>query len=175
MSAFLLIACGGPSLEKYYVENQENDNFVVLNIPADILISNDSALSEKEKASLESIEKANVLAFPLNAENKVVFEEEKTELEQILKNKKYKLLMKFGGSDQQFKLMYTGDSEAIDEMVVYGASKEMGFGVARILGDNMNPNGMIKLMKALKNSDAEINLEGIEAFGEIFEQKRDSL
>lgn len=175
LSAFLLVACGGPSLEKYYVDNQEKDNFVVMNIPSSMLVGDVSELSEKEKETLQKVEKANVLAFPLNEENKAVFEKEKAELETILKDEKYKLLMKFGSSDQQFKLMYVGAPESIDEMIVYGASEEMGFGVARILGDDMDPSGMIKLMKSLKDKNVEVNIEGLEEIKKAFEKEHDSL
>ena len=168
-----LIACNGPSLEKYYVDHQEQDDFVVLNIPTSTLIADKSELSAEEIETLESMEKANILVFPLTDENKTVFEKEKADLENILKSEKYKLLMKFGSSDQQFKLMYEGDPESIDEMIVFGSSDEMGFGVARILGKNMNPGALVKLAKSLDSSS--INVEEIQGLKNIFESKKDSL
>lgn len=174
LCAVLLTACGGPSLEKYYVDNQEKENFVVVNVPSSMFLKDDSHLSETNKETLHNIEKANVLAYPLTAENKATFEAEKTELENILKDEKYKLLMKFGGEDHQFRVMYLGDPEAIDEMIVYGASNEFGFGVARILGDNMNPTEIIKLVKSMDSADLDVS--GLGNLKEIFQKhKQDSL
>lgn len=175
LSVFLLMACGGPSLEKYYVENQEKDNFVVVNVPSDVLIGDASKLSKEEKTTLKKIEKANVLAFPVNEKNKATFKKEKAELEKILKDEEYKLLMKFGSPEKEFKLMYTGDPEAIDEIIVYGSSEEAGFGVARILGNDMDLGAMMKLVKSLKEKNVELNIEGIEGLQTMFEKEEDSL
>lgn len=170
----MMIACGQPSLEKYYVDHQEKDNFIVMNIPSSMFMETDSKLSNEEKTTLKHVEKANILAFPLTKENKVTYEKEKAEVEEILKDEKYKLLMKIGGRDKQFKLMYLGDPNAIDEMIVYGSSDEAGFGVARILGDDMNPKAIIELVKSL--GDKNLNIEGIENLKAMFdEQKNDSL
>lgn len=169
--SLLLIACGKPSLEKYYVENQEKDNFVVVNIPAEMFFGNNQDFSAEQKKALEHIEKANILAFPLTDENRADFEREKAEVEKILENKQYKLLMQFGSTGNQVKMMYTGDPESIDEMIVYGSSDEAGFGVARILGDNMNPGQMIKLVKSMKDNGKSLGgIEGMDALKAAFEE-----
>lgn len=170
-----LIACNGPSLEKYYVENQDQKDFIVMSIPSSGLIADASTLSEKDRKTLNSIEKANILAFPVNNGNKTIYEKEKAELENILKDEKYKLLMKYGSEDGQFKLMYEGDPESIDEMIVFGSSDGTGFGVARILGNNMNPSDIMSLAKSLDSSN--IDLEGIKDLHKIFDSKvaKDSL
>lgn len=170
-----MVACGGPSLEKYYVNNQEKDNFIVVNVPANLFLENNAGLSTEEKATLQKVEKANVLVFLIKEGNEAVFKKEKATLENILKNEKYKLLMKFGSPERQFRLMYLGDADAIDEMIVYGSSSDMGFGVARILGDNMDPGKMIELMKSMQNKD-NLNIGGIKALSSIFSNKKqDSL
>lgn len=172
--SIMLIACSEPSLEKYYVDHQEKDNFIVMNIPSSMFVETGSELSKEEKATLEQVEKANILAFPVTKENKVVFEKEKAKVEKILKDEKYKLLIKMGTPDKQFRLMYLGDPNAIDEMIVYGSSDEAGFGVARILGDDMNPKAIIELVKSL--GDKNLNIEGMENLKAMFhEQKQDSL
>lgn len=168
--ALAMIACGEPSLEKYYVNNQEKDNFVVLNIPSSMFVNTDTVLSKKEKATLKSIEKANILVYPLTEGANTSFEKEKTKLGEILKDEKYTLLMKMGSSGKQFRLMYLGEPGSIDELIVYGYSDEIGFGVARILGDDMDPEAMIELAKSLKNSD-NLNFEGIKGLEAVFPQK----
>lgn len=172
---FSLVACGGPSLEKYYVENQEKDNFIVMNIPSNILSGAASdKLSEKEKTALQRVEKANILAFPLTGENKATFEKEKDALENILNDDHYKLLMKFGSAGNEVRLMYLGDPESIDEMIVYGASDERGFGVARILGNDMNPGDILNILKSL--DEDQLDMEGLGDFKAMLHKKdRDSL
>lgn len=173
--AIALFSCNGPSLENYYVDNQEQDGFIVLNVPTSALISDTSQFSAEEKQTFQSIEKANILVFPAKKENKEILKKKQDELEKILKDEDYKLLMKFGSADQQFKLMYEGDPESIDEMIVYGSSDEMGFGVARILGNNMNPGAIMKLAKSLDSTN--INLDGMKNLKEIIHSKveKDSL
>ncbi len=170
-----LIACDGPSLEKYYVNHENQDNFLVVNIPTSTLIGDTSKLSAEQVETLQSMKKANILVYPLNDKNKSAFEKEKADLENILKNENYKLLMKFGSSDKQFRLMYEGDPESIDEMVVFGSSDEMGFGVARILGKNMNPGEIMNLMKSLDSTT--INIDGMKKLKNIIRSKteKDSL
>ena len=40
--------------------------------------------------------------------------------------------------------------DEIDEVIAYGYSPKMGVGLARILGDNMNPSDIMKMMNEVK-------------------------
>ena len=48
---------------------------------------------------------------------------------------------------------FLGEEDAIDEVIFYGADKEMGFALVRILGDKMDPAKMMLLAQ-------EINIDG---------------
>ena len=50
---------------------------------------------------------------------------------------------------------YLGDEDAIDEVVIYGDSRENGFAVIRVLGKNMNPAYFVQLLRAIENADLE--------------------
>ena len=52
--------------------------------------------------------------------------------------------------------MYIGDDDAIDEVVVYGDIKNIGFGVVRILGNDMNPEQLASFASQLNSSDFDI-------------------
>lgn len=149
------------SLQEYYVENQEDENFMALDVPAS-MFANMEAMDEDQKATINSIKKINVLAFKAE-ENRPKFEEEKSRLDKIFKDKKYQLLMKYGGGGRKAELYFTGSEEAIDELIVYGYDDEKGLGVARVLGKDMNPQKIINLMKSLEKGD--LNLSSLKELG----------
>ncbi|SDR85410.1 DUF4252 domain-containing protein [Gramella sp. MAR_2010_147] len=161
----VLTSCNNEqSLQKYYVENQENTDFLALDIPTS-MFANSESLEMDEKETLQSIKKINVLALK-KEENPEKFEEEKVKLAEIFKNEKYQLLMKYGGGDRKAELYFTGKDDAIDELIVYGYDNEQGLGVARVLGEDMNPQKIMELMKSLDKDN--IDIEGIKGLGKIF-------
>lgn len=171
----VLISCeNDKSLQKYYVENQEDTDFLALDIPTS-MFTNSESLEAEEKATLESIKKINVLALK-KEENPEKFEEEKVKLSEIFKDEKYQLLMKYGGGNRKAELYFTGKEDAIDELIVYGYDDEQGLGVARVLGKDMNPQKIMQLMKSLDGNN--IDVEGLKGLGQIFgdsSKERDSI
>ena len=161
----VLISCeNDKSLQKYYVENQEDTDFLALDIPTS-MFTNSESLEAEEKATLESIKKINVLALK-KEENPEKFEEEKVKLSEIFKDEKYQLLMKYGGGDRKAELYFTGDEDAIDELIVFGYDDAQGLGVARVLGKDMNPQKIMQLMKSLDGNN--IDVEGLKGLEQIF-------
>ena len=170
--SFLIIAsalfssCNNePSLQKYFVEKTENKNFIALDLSPSMLNVDSSKLSSEENEALKSFEKVNILAFKLNDSNKAEFDIERIKLNEILKEAKYQQLMKFGsGKDGAFVSFL--DTEHIDEFVFYANKKESGFAVVRVMGKDMNPNGIMTLMSVLKN--ANIDLEQLKPLQQMF-------
>ena len=71
----LLMSCNSkPSLEKYFVENTENKNFVQVDVSPSILNIEKNKLSISEQSALKTFNKMNVLAFKLNDKNQTQFE-----------------------------------------------------------------------------------------------------
>ena len=58
-----------PSLQKYFVENTENKNFIALDISSSILNVDPAKLSLEQQQALQSFEKMNILAFKRNPNN----------------------------------------------------------------------------------------------------------
>lgn len=154
------------SLQEFYVENQNDNQYIAFDIPASLLTGDNSNLSAEQKATLETIRKVNILGFPKNEENKEVFEQEQEKLANILKSDKYNLLMRYGGGDRKAELYYRGEEDAIDELIVFGADGEKGFGIARVTGNDMKPEDIIRLFKSLEKG--ELNIDGLPNLGSMF-------
>ena len=70
--------------------------------------------------------------------------------------------MKYGGGTRKAALYFTGEDDAIDELIVYGYDDSKGLGVARVLGEDMNPAEIMEMMKSLKKEDIDASgLEGL--------------
>lgn len=165
----LLVACHSePSLQKYFVENQDEADFVVIDVPASLFLSNNSQLSAENQKALNSIKKANVLAFPVNDNNRETYKKQLTKIKRILNDERYKLLMNVGFSGKNVKVLYLGDADAIDEIIVFGNDDQKGFGVVRILGDHMNPSTMMKLMQSASKGNINVKMGAFGGIGKIF-------
>lgn len=162
-----LTACNNePSLQEYYVENQNNKDFLALDVPASMFANSDMLNPEQQK-TLQTIKKINVLAIPKKTENIAKIDTEVSNLNTILENEKYQLLMKYGGGDARVEIYFTGDDEAIDEIILYGFDEERGMGIARLLGDDMNPSDILNLMKSMQTEDVQ-QLDGLSGITEMF-------
>ena len=76
-------------------------------------------------------------------------------LDNTFENKKYEELMAFKDKGVSVKVSTVGDNNEIDEFLVLASSKEMGFTIVRIIGDNMRPEQLIKLSQKLQNADID--------------------
>lgn len=162
----MMTACNNEqSLQEYYVENQSNKDFVAIDVPTSLL-TNSESLNAEQKKTLETVKKVNVLAIPQKAENKERIAEEKVNVNNILKDEKYQLLMRLGGGESRVEIFFTGNEEAIDELIVYGFDENRGMGIARVLGKEMNPGDIINLMRSLEKGD--LDLDGLSGIAQMF-------
>ncbi|ARV14206.1 DUF4252 domain-containing protein [Polaribacter sp. SA4-12] len=156
------------SLQGYLVESQEKTGFISVDIPTSFLQLKSDDVSADVKATLKSIRKVNVVALPIKG-NEAAYEVEKATLKELFKdNKEYKSLMSMKAKGMHVNLYYTGDTDSIDEVIAFGYGKEAGVGVARLLGDNMNPAKIIEMMNNVKIDGDNVNLE---QFSAIFKGK----
>jgi len=164
--AILFTSCDSKSsLQKYYVNNQENQNFIALDIPTSALKLDESRFTEKQKKAYNSIGKLNFLGFNKNDTNSSIYESEKLKIKSILADDSYKTLIKYGNNKQGAVVKYLGNDTAIDEVIIFGSDNSQGFGIVRILGNDMNPSQFLDLVKALENSDFDTEqLKGISEF-----------
>jgi len=162
--ALLTVSCDQhPSLQKYYVDSNENAGFISFDIPASILSLKDENVSKEVKETLKSIKKINFLGFQLKDGNQAEYKIEKQKIKEILKNPKYQELISVGGK-QSFTIKFLGEDDAIDEVIVFGSDKEKGFALIRILGNKMDPSKMMLLANEIKYDGDKGDLKGLESF-----------
>ncbi|AZQ44158.1 DUF4252 domain-containing protein [Nonlabens ponticola] len=159
----MLTSCEKPeSLQQYYLNSQEKDGFITSSIPKGIMEINTDNMSDEAQNAYNSIDKVNVLALPVNEENRAQYDLESVRLNNVFANEDYKLLMSHNSDSLKIKMMYDGTQNAIDEIIVYGNSPKMGLGVARVIGDDMNVAAIMEMLKELENDkNAASNIEGL--------------
>jgi hypothetical protein len=157
-----------PTLQKYFVENTENKDFIALDISSNILNVDQAKLTVDQKEALHSFEKMNVLAFKLNDKNKAQFEEERAKVNLILKDSIYQQLMKFSSGKQGASVSYVGVDDHINEFVFFANKNDAGFAVIRVLGKDMNPTNIMNMISVLKES--KIDLEQLKPLQELIKK-----
>ena len=161
-----LVSCNSePSLQKYFVDNNEKKDFISLDVSPSILNVDKAKLSVEQSEALNSFDKMNIPAFKANDKNQAQFETERTKIKAILKNPKYQELMKVGSGKDGASVSFVGTDDNIEEFVVFANRKENGFAVVRVLGKNMNPNNIMTLMSVLKKSN--IDMEQLKPLQEL--------
>jgi hypothetical protein len=153
LTSLLLLSCDSkPTIQKYFVANSENKDFVALDISPTILNVDKTKLTAEQKKAMESFDKMNVLVFKLDENNQAQYEVESQKITQILKDETYQQLMKVGSGKDGATISFVGDEDNINEFVVFGKSKDNGFVVVRILGNDMNPNNIMTMLSVLKEA-----------------------
>ena len=151
--SMLLFSCNSkPSMQEYFVDHQEKPGFMVVDIAPSILNVNKAKLSTEQTKALASFTKMNILAYKLDAKNKVEFK-----VAEILKDTtNYQQLMKFGSGKNGASISFIGDENHIQEFLLYGCKSDNGFAVIRILGKDMNPADAMTMLSVLKSSNVDM-------------------
>ena len=166
----IFISCDNKqkSIQTYMVNHQDEPGFMSLDLPMSLIQLKAGEVPNDVKDAYASIKKINLLGLPyLN--NKEDYESEKIEISQILNNSSlYKKLMKMDMNGMRVSIYYSGTDD-INEVIVYGYSKEMGVGVARVKGKNMNPTKISQMVNYLK---LESNQMVIEQLKNVFDSTK---
>ena len=163
-SYFAIIIClvlssctGEPTLQKYFVENSEKKDFIVLDVSSSIINVDKSKLTANQKTALASFNKMNILAFKLDEKNKASYDLESQKVTEILKGEDYQELMKVGSGKDAASISYIGDDDHINEFILFAKKKDNGFAVVRILGNDMNPNNIMNMLSLLKSANVDMD------------------
>lgn len=167
--ALIVISCNtNPTIQHYFVENKDNNDFISLDISSDILkLKTDSKESDELNDILNSIKKINVLILTEKDGNKSSYQIENKKVKEILKNSDYKPLFKANHKSGNISVQYIGKEDAINEVVVFASGKkEKSFALFRLLGDHINPE---KIMTLLQNTKIDRDSEDVDKAIQFFE------
>jgi len=156
----LFISCNQQkTIQTYIVEKQDKPGFMSVDLPMSLIQLNSDKVPLDVKDGYESIKKVNVLGLPyLN--NNEAYEIEKKAISLILNNSTlYKNLMKMDMNGMSVSIYYNGDANDINEVIVFGYSKKIGVGVARVIGNHMNPTKITQMAEYLKIDPNQLNLQ----------------
>lgn len=169
-SLFLTSCNSEPSLQKYFVENTENKDFIAFDVSSEILNIEKAKLTPEQSESLKSFDKMNILAFKLDSSNVAKYDIERAKVSDILKAEKYQKLMSFGSGKNGVTISFVGEEENIKEFVIYAKGREAGFAVVRILGDKMNPTHIMNMISVMQKSN--IDLDQLKPLQEMMMQQK---
>ena len=159
----IFISCNQQkTIQTYIVEKQDKPGFMSVDLPMSLIQLNTDKAPLEVKEAYGSIKKVNVLGLPyLN--NNEAYEIEKKTLLSILNNSTlYKNLMKMDMNGMRVSIYYNGDANDINEVIVFGYSKKIGVGVARVIGNHMNPTKITQMAEYLKIDPNQLNLQQFE-------------
>ena len=150
----VLVSCDQkPTLQKYFVKNTESKDFITLDVGTGFLKNDKMKLTADESKALESMQKLNVLIFKRNDKNAAEFDKQKTEVNNLLKSDNYDELMKMNFGEGGISVNTKGEGEHLEECVLFLNQKDTGFGVVRVLGDDMTPQNVMTIVGLLQKSN----------------------
>ncbi|AWH85382.1 DUF4252 domain-containing protein [Flavobacterium album] len=159
-----------PSLQKYYIEKGEAPGFITLDIAPTFIKRNEIKLTPEEKAAVGSLHKFNVLIYKtdsLDVSHKR-YEQELEKVKGLIKGE-YEELIKINNGESGASISTKGNDEHIEEFVVFVRNQDTGFGVVRVLGDDMTPNNVLTIAGLLQK--ANIDTEQFKPLQELMNKK----
>lgn len=154
----VLVSCNdGKSLQAYFVDNQESSNFITQDIPISMVKIDDSKFTEEQKEAYSSVKRLNFLGYRAEGTEAEVYKAELAKVKTILSDKKYNDLMEFSDKGNKIVVKYIGDDDEADEVIIFGSAKALGFGIVRVLGNDMNPDKMVTLVTAMQHANVDEN------------------
>src|SRR5690606_9055972 len=156
LAALFLVSCkNGSTLQQYFVDHQESKNFITQDVPISMLKIDETNLTSQQKEALESVKRLNYLGYKIDGTKTAVYETELKKVAAILTKETYNELADFSYQGTKVSMKYIGDDDEADEVVLFGNSKDLGFGVVRILGDDMTPSKIITLVGLMEKSNVD--------------------
>ena len=141
------------TLQRYFIESQENTDFTFIEIPASLLGASLEDLTPEQTATFSSLRKVSVLMYR-DTDNKEFIANQQTLINSFLKSDGFEALVSVRmKGEAQASILIRGAVDQIDEAVFFGFAEGEGFVLARILGEQMNPAAFLQLADSLEESD----------------------
>ena len=117
-------------------------------------------ISVQEQKAIASVGKLNLLFYKKSDDQTEKYNTEVDRVKKILSAKRYQHLMDFKAFDKvQGKFLFEGETDKIEEGIVFVSAEEIGFGVLRILGDQINPASLLTLSKKIDSNQLESQIK----------------
>ena len=163
MITSLLSSCNATkSLEVFIVDQQEKSDVISLDLQPSMLLAGDKIKDEEDKAIINSLKKLILIGYKVTDETQDRYLSELTEVRSILKQEKYEEFIRFGKGSRGVKIYIVGAEDKIDELIILGNDHKIGWGLVRVLGENMEPEKMAKVLKKLDFDKNNFNLSMFE-------------
>jgi hypothetical protein len=99
-----------------------------------------------------------MLGYRKSDDNVEDYKAELVKVQTILKDDRYQELFRGGSSsDGKIIVKYIGTDTSIDELIIFGAMSDAGFGIIRVLGDNMEPAKIMQLGDVVNQMSSDEN------------------
>jgi len=166
MSAIMLLSCKNEaSIQTYIIEHQDLPDYKAVDISANIVDFSKADLTDEQKETLNSLEKLNFLLYRSKKDDLEAYKAEFAKVKKVFLNEEHNELMEFSSGKTKFRVSAIGNDNTVDEILVLASSSDFGFGLLRVLGDEMNPEKMVALISKLQNVDVDDSqLNGIMDF-----------
>ena len=151
----VLCCCSSaPSLQTYFVDNQEKNGFISIDVPISVLGLDSVEMSSSENEALNSISKFNILSFSLDSINHTKYIEELLKINQLFIDSSYEKIISLGNPEDGKVRVYTSDNNGyLKEIVIFVNSNKTGFAIIRVLGNEMDLEKIFKLRRLLNEID----------------------
>ena len=155
ISIILAISCTSDSdLQNYFVNHQDDANFIAIDIPSSIL-GDTNDVSDEVKEAVHSFKKLNVLAFKKNDSNKETYLKERSTIKKILAKEPFKDLMRFKDDNNMVIVKYLGTEKSVDQLIVFAYANDKGLALVRILGEQMDVKKAFKLVTLARSGKVD--------------------
>ena len=149
------------TLQRYFYEAQENNDFMIVELPASLLGSSLNELSKKQRATVASVRKVSAIVYKDSTRSEFL-EEQRKIINAFLAHDGFEPLFAARMTDEaQVSIQVKGSIDQIDEAVFFGYADDQGFVLARVLGDKMNPAAFLELATTLEESEFEGLTQGL--------------
>lgn len=152
------------NIEQFMVNRQENQNIISFDLTPNMLQFKEGMNTTENLELLKTVKKANIMLSKIDTVHKNTYTQDIQVLKQIISHKKYQELMRYGKGANTVKILTVGESDSLNEVLIVGNDETKGWGIARITGNNMNPEQLLSLLDDIKWNDKKLNLEQIESF-----------
>jgi hypothetical protein len=155
-ASLILASCNnGATLQRYFVDNQESKNFISQDIPISMLKIDESKFTKEQKEAYNSVNRLNFLGYKASETEAAILKAELAKIKIILSDDRYKDLVEFSDKGNKIIVKYIGTDEDAEEVIIFGSSKELGFGIVRVLGNDMSPDKMATLVSVLQEANVD--------------------